>query len=152
MIPSSASGLRLAAADATGSESPDRTRFRTAESSAITLPARVSVPASVRRLPRTSTSRPPDRLRPSPIPAIASASLTRISRSAGLVRRMIGQMDGCTWWPSAMSSTYAASSVSAATASPGAWCTIPVIALNRCVVVRPPAAYPARASSRVATE
>ena len=73
------------------------------------------------------------------MPAIASASETRISRSTGFVRWTIGQSAGSTWWPSAISSTKASSRVSAATATPGARCSIPVIALNRCVVVVPPA-------------
>ena len=46
-MPSSASGLRLAAATAAGSETPDATRFRTAVSRAMTDPASVVVPASV---------------------------------------------------------------------------------------------------------
>ncbi|OGO59574.1 MAG: hypothetical protein A2V85_06535 [Chloroflexi bacterium RBG_16_72_14] len=89
---------------------------------------------------------------PGGVPAMYRASLTRISLSTGFVRVMIGHSEGWTWWPSAISSTYASSSVSAATARPGAWWATPDIALNRWVVVRPPAAYPARASSSVASE
>ena len=49
-MPSSASGLRLAAATASGSGTPAATTFRTAVSSAMTDPARVVVPARVTRL------------------------------------------------------------------------------------------------------
>ena len=64
-MPSRASGLRLAAATAAGSGTPDATRFRTAVSRAMTDPASVEVPARVTRCPTTSTSRPP--IQPAPI-------------------------------------------------------------------------------------
>ena len=86
-IPSMASGLRLAAATAAGSGTPDATTSATAVSSASTDPARVRVPASVTRCPATTTSRPPRRPRPSPIPASATASLTSSSRSDRLQAR-----------------------------------------------------------------
>ena len=57
--------------------------------------------------PRLQPADRPDR-RP---PASGSASLTRArSRSAGFVRATSGHSAGWTWWPSAMSSTKAASS------------------------------------------
>ena len=69
------------------------------------LPGALELIARLRELGVvTSISRPPIVNRPSGMPATRIASLTRISRSAGLLRTMIGHSDGWTWWPSAMSS------------------------------------------------
>ncbi len=75
----------------TGSGTPARARLRTAMSTAMTDPASVSAcpagsPGS--RAPRRRGRRRARARRPCPARDIAS--LTRISRSAGLVRRMIG--------------------------------------------------------------
>ena len=56
VMPSSASGARVAAATAAGIGTPASTSLRTATSRAMTEPARVVVPARVTRSPRTSTS------------------------------------------------------------------------------------------------
>ena len=74
--------------------------------------------ARARRRPRSRGRRSGPARRPSR-PA-TMASLTSSSRSAGFSRAMIGHRAGWTWLPSAISSTYASSSSSAATATPGA--------------------------------
>ena len=72
-------------------------------------------------------------------PTISVSERFAVEELQSFIRQISGQSARWTWLPSAMSSTYAESSHSAATASPGARCSTPVIALKTWVVVRPPA-------------